>query len=79
MFFTSVVIPMGEVNELPDLGRDSIRDDIEKILRQYEREDILRRIPTERLADEICQGIRKSFPRMGLELVDISLLLFRRF
>lgn len=77
-FFTSVVVPVGEITDFPDLGTQSIHDALEKLVSQYEREDILRIIPTEKLSKEIFAGIHQYLPELGLELLSIPHLIFKR-
>ena len=78
VFFTKVVLPEREIYDLPHLGNGAIEHLVSKVILQYAREDLLIRIPTENLANEIISELRDSFTLFGLQILDIPLLLFRR-
>lgn len=78
IFFSSVVVPVGEVIELPDFGSQPIHDSLERVVSQYEREDILRRIPSDRLSSEVRAAIQPGMSGFGLELHSIFHLFFKR-
>jgi len=78
LFFRNVVVPVGELSDLPELENESLHYQMEKLVQQYAREDLIRHIPTERLVGEIIDKNTKDFQRIGLQIIDVPLLLFRR-
>jgi hypothetical protein len=78
IFFPMVVVPVGELIEFPDFGKVLIRDKIWQVMNHYERDDILRRIPTDKLVKEIVETIALCFTGVGLQLMDIPLVLIER-
>jgi hypothetical protein len=78
LFFRNVVVPAGELSDLPELENEALHYQMEKIVQQYAREDLIRHIPTERLVGEIIDKNGKDFQRIGLKIIDVPLLLLRR-
>lgn len=78
LFFSKIVFPVGELVELPDLEPVSLRKKIGEVLLQYEREDILSKVPVENISTEIIQLVAPLFPQFGLKLLEMSFLVFQR-
>ena len=77
-FFTSLVVPVKELVELPDFGIKPFKQSIAGVISQFEREDLLYHIPTENLASEISASLARLVPKFGIRLKSISYLLMTR-
>jgi hypothetical protein len=77
-FFKRVVMPVGELLEFPDIGRDSLHDEVQKVIGQYARVDVIHNVPTSSLVNQIREKITGILNWMGLDLLDIPLLFFRQ-
>ena len=77
VFFVNFVCPIGELYELPNFGKESLKNKIKQVVGQYERTDVIHNIPSERLVEELFLEIKEIFPGMGLQLMEVSLLVFK--
>ncbi len=77
-FFKRVLIPVGELIEFPDIGIESLHDEIQKVIGQYTRVDVIHNVPTSSLINQIREKITGILNWMGLDLLDIPLLFFRQ-
>jgi len=78
LFFTRLVVPVIELFELPVFGIKPFTQSVARVCSQYEREDLLYRIPTENLVTELSGYLTRLMPELGIRLKNISYLLMTR-